>query len=115
MRLIDADYARGRLISAGRAIKGTADSKRFTKLIGILVDRIDAAPTLDCVPRQQWISVKERLPDEGIDVLMRFEQNMAVGFRLECDWCAYTDDGYYTDCDSKPTHWMPLPEPPKEE
>ena len=62
-----------------------------------------------------WISVKDRLPDEGIDVLMWFEQNMTVGFRLECDWCAYADGGYYTSCDSKPTHWMPLPEPPKEE
>jgi hypothetical protein len=50
MRPIDADYARGRLISAGRAIKGASDSKRFTKLIGILVDRIDAAPTLDYAP-----------------------------------------------------------------
>ena len=57
MRPIDADYARAKLISAGRAIKGTADSKRFTKLIGILVDRIDAAPNLDYAPARhgEWI------------------------------------------------------------
>lgn len=26
----------------------------------------------------------------------------------------YTDDGFYTDCDCIPTHWMPLPESQKE-
>lgn len=68
----------------------------------------------------EWISIKERLPDKGADVLMWFESNMTVGFWHDTDeshifWCAFTDEGYYTDCDSEPTYWMPLPEPPKEE
>ena len=71
--------------------------------------------------RPQWISVKDRLPEKKSDVLMLFEfGNMAVGYWHDGDedctfWCAYTDDGFYTDCDSEPTHWMPLPEPPKED
>lgn len=68
-----------------------------------------------------WISVKNRLPKKKKDVLMFFRGgNMAVGFWYSGDetvtfWAAYTDDGYYADCDCEPTHWMPLPEPPKEE
>ena len=71
----------------------------------------------------KWIPVTERLPEKQADVLLFFGgkyKNMAVGFwhgEKEMNavyWCAYTDDGFYTDCDWKPTHWMPLPEPPKE-
>ena len=45
--------------------------------------------------------------------------NMAVGWWHDADehitfWCAYTDDGFYTDCDCIPTHWMPLPDRQKE-
>lgn len=68
----------------------------------------------------EWISVEDRLPEQKKDVLMYFDTgNMAVGFWHDADehitfWCAYTDDGFYTDCDYIPIHWMPLPEPPKE-
>lgn len=72
----------------------------------------------------RWISVKDRLPEKQADVLLFFGGkygNMATGFwhgeeKEDCVWwCAYTDDGFYTDCDYKPTHWMPLPQPPKGE
>ena len=51
---------------------------------------------------------------------MAFETgNMAVGWWHDADehitfWRAYTDDGFYTDCDCIPTHWMPLPESQKQ-
>lgn len=71
----------------------------------------------------KWISVEDALPAPTKDVLMAFWKedsdfnNMAVGFLREADecmsmWSAYTDGGYYTDCDESPTFWMPLPEPP---
>lgn len=69
----------------------------------------------------EWISVKDRLPECGVSVLIHFKSglNMAAGFLQDVDedrtmWCAYTDDGFYADCDYEPSHWMPLPEPPKE-
>lgn len=69
----------------------------------------------------EWINTFERLPECKQDVLMYFDTgNMAVGFWHKKDdtfayWCAYTDDGWYTDCDCEPIYWMPLPEPPKED
>lgn len=69
----------------------------------------------------EWISVSDRLPERKQDVLMYFDTgNMAVGFWYDGDetitfWSAYTDDGWYTDCDCEPLYWMPLPETPKED
>ena len=73
-------------------------------------------PTL--TPPNEWVRVEERLPEKKQDVLMFFKSgNMAVGWWHDLDehitfWCAYTDDGFYTDCDDIPTHWMSLPAPP---
>ena len=72
-------------------------------------------------PPNEWVSVEERLPEKKQDVLMLFDGgNMAVGWWHDSDeyitfWCAYTDDGFYTDCDDMPVYWMPLPKPPTEE
>lgn len=72
------------------------------------------------IDMEAWVSVEEQLPDKQKDVLMLFDSgNMAVGFWHDEDehitfWCAYTDDGFYTDCDCMPTHWMTLPETPEE-
>ena len=58
----------------------------------------------------RWISVDERLPEDGVDVLTR----RAVGMSVEahCGW-GWTEDGYHTKW--RVTHWMPLPEPPEVE
>ena len=66
----------------------------------------------------EWIPVEERLPKTGEYVLVRFKNNdMAVACIFERDenftfWRAQTDEGWCADCDTEPTHWMPLPEPP---
>ena len=77
---------------------------------------VEYAPTL--TPPNEWVSVEERLPEKKQDVLMLLKSgNMAVGWWHDVDehvtfWCAYTDDGFYTDCDDMPVYWMPLPAPP---
>lgn len=60
----------------------------------------------------KWISVEERLPEEGETVLCYYESDlMGVCTRLHEIW----EDSYgYWESDDAITHWMPLPEPPKE-
>lgn len=70
---------------------------------------------------QEWISVTERLPAVGEDVLVitsSSDRNMAV-WRLfgnaenrQAHWEDEVGDGLVLGA---ATHWMPLPEPPKEE
>jgi hypothetical protein len=68
-----------------------------------------------------WIPLKEHLPEKHKYVLARFKNNdMAVvcwfdGGKDVLLWKVMTDDGFCSDLESEPTHWMPLPEPPKEE
>lgn len=67
----------------------------------------------------KWIPVTERLPDVGVDVLVvkdNSDKNMAV-WRLcgiipnDPYWEDEVGDGLLLKA---ATHWMPLPQPPKE-
>lgn len=68
----------------------------------------------------RWISVKDRLPEEGQHVLTYVKFPEFAGF---CAWeCHMTNvricDGWVEDVTTSRgviTHWMPLPELPKEE
>ena len=55
----------------------------------------------------EWISVKDRLPDNGTKVLTQFDYGA-----MEASWY---DSKYYQPFWNRATHWMPLPEPPKED
>lgn len=72
----------------------------------------------------KWISVKDRLPEDDVDVIVyaisnngghtivvTFHTHTLYGFNIEgwaSPWQYFTRN--YTI-----THWMPMPEPPKEE
>ena len=58
----------------------------------------------------EWISVKDRLPEEGVDVLVWETQGFAYCDMLKSGvWNIGADEGAII------SHWMPLPEPPKGE
>lgn len=80
-------------------------------------------PLADVEPVRAWISVKDRLPPPNTPVLV-YRPGMAVeilvdvyevyfseGERQE-GWVRYGRNLYMAEVI---THWMPLPEPPKEE
>ena len=54
---------------------------------------------------RSWIPVTEKLPDVGIEVLIYSEDDGVC-----VDYYVGDSFGYYDV-----THWMPLPEPPKED
>ena len=64
---------------------------------------------------QEWISVKDRLPEEDYTFVLVLVETWkrTVGVAL------YAEHGFYNplaaDVQMNVTHWMPLPEPPKGE
>ena len=65
---------------------------------------------------QEWISVTERLPEKGEEVLVFDTRENWIGFawlRPDETWTALGFD-FPFDL-GEVTHWIPLPEPPKGE
>lgn len=57
---------------------------------------------------QRWIPVTERLPEVGADILVCHKNGfVATNAWLGTHW-------WFKDDKNTITHWMPLPEPPKE-
>ena len=75
------------------------------------------APTVDAVEVVRWIPVSERLPERTLppkDVLVYHD--LGCGMFVDRAWYSY-DMGKWCSVlgmKLKVTHWMPLPEPPKE-
>ena len=58
---------------------------------------------------QEWISVKDRLPEQGEEAIcIAADGDMMIGKYTEWGWMFPC---YFEDL----THWMPLPQPPKGE
>ena len=66
-----------------------------------------------------WISVKDYIPELMKDVLVydARNKNMAVGslWKKEDDSYFWKDSSGWMLTIGEVTHWMPLPEPPKED
>ena len=76
------------------------------------------APAVDVRP--QWISVKDRPPCEYGNYLAVVDGEVmeclysTPNTGLICAWSTCDAYGFKSIPDTKITHWMPLPEPPKE-
>lgn len=93
---------------------GEWDSRDWSEMCADAI-RALPLPTL----ATQWISVKERLPDNGEDVVLRFDNPLGgdayrtgilVGVKEKMWHMPHLEH----EITGKPTHWMPLPQPPKE-
>lgn len=71
------------------------------------VYQINPAPaTIE--PALKWISVRERLPEPGQEILAVVGHTAAEPFTITTFFWDATFDNW-----ARITHWMPLPEPPK--
>ena len=64
---------------------------------------------------QEWISVKDRLPEDDSDVLA-YSRNGEEGRIYPANYAkgVWFDCIFNTPATGTTTHWMPIPEPPKE-
>ena len=71
----------------------------------------------------EWVSVSERLPEDRIAVAVFVQgdhpadRSVTVAHMFQGHWrCPYFGEEFLEDVSivmGKPTHWMPLPEPPE--
>ena len=91
------------------------------------MDFINAIPAADVQPVNRWISVKDRLPEaveKDVNGKIAFSDFVLVYLVYDNGFTYITNDRFRVDSKSwlheipgegcKVTHWMPLPEPPKD-
>lgn len=63
-----------------------------------------------------WISMKDRLPEENLEYIVYATDEDGERFVTTDHWNKYVRQWYLFDKGSSTTvtHWMPMPEPPKE-
>ena len=98
MRLIDAD-------ALLKQIFETTNTEENARMLRLLTSLVKDAPTVD-----QWVSVKNRLPDRYKKVL-----TYGASYGVQENWLIRTGKEISWSMGYRITHWMPLPEPPKEQ
>ena len=95
---------------------GTVGLNDFEEFDNETVKDIASYLTDNGVTVQEWISVKDRLPEEKVNCIVHYkhaycdyDDYWAIGF------CFYDGEKFRIDLSYKVTHWMPLPQPPKGE
>ena len=112
MRLIDADallhYLRSTLSDL------TEEDGAYEWAWVDAIHEIEHAPTVN-----GWISVKDRLPENEQYVILWTKTGVMKYAKYLDDephrpWITYDENGSCRAWDNVVTHWMPMPEPPKE-
>lgn len=66
--------------------------------------------------KPRWIPATERLPEEGVSVQVCFYSQGGEAQAVSERFVDNRNQSYWSGlCGMKPTHWMPLPQPPKGE
>jgi hypothetical protein len=104
----------------------TKDMKAFYMAKGAkkILDSVDTdlcyVPVADVQPVNQWISVKDRLPEPEKEVLVWYRYTWGAGFtsyRFGISRWYANIKRWYEGClpkDIEVLYWQPLPEPPKD-
>ena len=105
IRILDPETAR----EAMAEIEYYGGFRGRTKAARALYDAcILAVTALREQEQRRWIPVTERLPDKPMKCLVYTKRGECCGYDMAC-----YNQGFYLQY-ANVTHWMPLPEPPKE-
>ena len=92
------------------------DAKRTDPETGSFTEYLADYLVSNGVTVQEWVSVKERLPQEKVNCIVHYkhaycdnDDYWAIGM------CFYDGEKFQFDPAYKVTHWMPIPQPPKGE
>lgn len=111
MKDIDGYVTKDNLYRVISRIKYKPDIVVDNTTCNIIIEAIYAMPKADVQP-VKWISVKDRLPDDCVEVLVYdTDCGIVIG------WYNKKDDIFVAEFMNEldaVTHWMPLPEPPKD-
>lgn len=88
------------------------NSKQLESITEMIYELENSIESADVQPVNQWISIDERLPQDGEEALV-YAGNRGVMIGLYDSVLQVWLD--YECCGLKVTHWQPLPEPPKKE
>lgn len=116
MRLIDADSFKTDLMASAIDAKEDfireKDWRFCVEVTKNFLRDIDERPTIDHadILAGMWVPVSERLPEHFKDVLVMYESG-----RIDFDRIDHDEDWLFNDLYGSVTHWMPLPQPPKED
>ena len=116
--LISRKEIRNLILEEADEIVGGYDNSDSNSKVNALLDLVDRCYTIN---PGEWISVKDRLPENGIDVLCWYEyfrfgnynqmyQTYGIGYQFNENWSGEVMKGQ--NC--KVLFWMPLPQPPEE-
>ena len=94
------------------------EAKRYFKNMDEIQEDLDMLfcmlPAENVAPVQEWISVKEHLPQEKVDCIVHYKHAYCDNDDYwEIGICFYDGEKFKMDLSYKVTHWMPLPKPPK--
>jgi hypothetical protein len=101
----------------------TVYGEGYLQAIEHAIDILELIPKVDVQPTDRWISCKEKMPDDGEDVLFVYVSEIGIksvhyGYHqtikgLGSSWAKPSGGWQYADGDV--THWQPIPKPPVNE
>ena len=106
------EYKKDKLENLGKTSVTVQDNTEISEellkqLRNAPITILQEEPTVEVV--QEWISVKDRLPNEPMRFLVYTKRGEYWGYEI-----TYYNQGFYTQY-AEAIYWMPLPQPPKGE